>query len=121
MIIFFLLQWPTAFALKNVPWIFLYDLPFHSIPPTANFVSFPSVVYIFGTYMGSVSVVTTVKWFWFFVGAARSHTSHFTLECRAVLTCFHVQSLSRSAFQVTIMKSSKSLIPPRIFNCAIEE
>jgi bacteriorhodopsin len=25
------------------------------------------VVYIFGTYMGSVSVVTTVKWFWFFV------------------------------------------------------
>ena len=34
-----------------------------------------AVIYIFGTYMGSVSVVTTVKWFWFFVGAPRTEPS----------------------------------------------
>lgn len=27
-----------------------------------------AALYVFTTYMGSVSVVTTVKWFWFFVG-----------------------------------------------------
>jgi bacteriorhodopsin len=47
------------------------------------------VVYIFSTYMGSVSVVTTVKWFWFFValvglgGALVSITRTFKIAATA--------------------------------------
>ena len=33
-------------------------------------VPFPAVVMIFAGYMGAVSVVTTVKWFWFLIGIA---------------------------------------------------
>ncbi len=45
--------------------------------------------------MGSVSVVTTVKWFWFFVGVTR--TAHHNLLFLSCLVSLETKSLSFSA------------------------